>query len=191
MQFVATQVATVVDRKRAEERLRFLAHHDGLTGLTNRALFYDRLETALRSANRHENRIALLFLDLDAFKEINDTRGHEAGDRILVEVARRLEEGTRDTDTVARMGGDEFTVLLTNIGDRNDVETAVRKLRELLTLPVDLGGESIRIACSIGVAMYPEDGTTAGELLGRADTNMYAGKRPDRKGQAPAHANGR
>lgn len=191
LQFVATQVATVVDRKRAEERLRFLAHHDGLTGLTNRALFYDRLETALRSANRQENRIALLFLDLDGFKEINDTRGHETGDRILVEVARRLEDGTRDTDTVARMGGDEFTVLLTNIGDRSAVETAVSKLRELLALPVDLGGESIRINCSIGIAVYPEDGSTAGELLGRADTRMYAGKRPDRKGQAPVHAHGR
>ena len=190
LQFVATQVATVVERKRAEDRLRHLAHHDGLTNLTNRALFHDRLETALRSANRIENQIALLFLDLDGFKEINDTRGHEAGDRILVEVARRLEDSTRETDTVARMGGDEFTVLLTNVQDRGAVETAIAKVRELLAMPIDLDGERVYVSCSIGMALYPGDGVTANELLARADTDMYAGKRPDRKVQAAAQTDG-
>lgn len=184
LQFVATQVATAVVRKRVEERLRFLAHHDGLTGLTNRALFYDRLETAVRQASRTESRHALLFLDLNGFKQINDTWGHEAGDRILIEVARRLEDSTRETDTVARMGGDEFTVLLTHVQDRAAVEMAASKIRELLALPVDVGGHSLQVSSSIGVAVYPEDGTTARELVARADTHMYSVKRPAPKGRA-------
>jgi diguanylate cyclase (GGDEF)-like protein/PAS domain S-box-containing protein len=177
LQFVATQLATVVERKRAEERLRFMAHHDSLTGLTNRSLFYDRLETALRLAGRNEGRLALLYLDLNDFKQINDTEGHEAGDQLLVEMARRLEDCTRETDTVARMGGDEFTVLLTDVHGRESVETAVAKIRELMSLPVNLVGKAFHVSCSIGTALYPEDGTTARELLGKADANMYLGKR--------------
>ncbi len=177
LQFVATQLATVVERKRAEERLRFMAHHDALTGLTNRSLFYDRLETALRSAGRNEGRLALLYLDLNDFKRINDTEGHEAGDQLLVEMARRLEDCTRETDTVSRLGGDEFTVLLTDVHGRESVETAVAKIRELMSLPVNLVGKALHVSCSIGTALYPEDGTTAGELLSKADTNMYLGKR--------------
>ncbi|WP_341581498.1 diguanylate cyclase domain-containing protein [Marinobacter metalliresistant] len=177
LQFVATQLATVVERKRAEERLRFMAHHDALTGLTNRSLFYDRLETALRSANRNEGRLALLYLDVDDFKRINDTGGHEAGDQLLVEIARRLEDCTRETDTVARMGGDEFTVLLTDVHGRDSVETAVAKVYELTALPMNLEGQTFHISCSIGTALYPEDGMTARELLSKADANMYLGKR--------------
>ncbi|WP_373002075.1 diguanylate cyclase domain-containing protein [Marinobacter sp.] len=175
--FVATQVATVVERKRAEEHLRFLAHHDGLTGLTNRSLFYDRLETALRSANRNEGRLALLYLDVNDFKQINDTMGHEAGDQLLIEMAQRLRDCTRDADTVARMGGDEFTVLLTDVHGRDSVENAMAKIREILTLPVALGGATVRVSCSIGSAMYPEDGDTASQLVSKADSAMYASKR--------------
>lgn len=177
LQFVATQVATVVERKRAEDHLRFLAHHDPLTGLTNRSLFYDRLETALKSASRHNRQVALLYLDLNDFKQINDNLGHEAGDQLLIETARRLEECTRETDTVARMGGDEFTVLLTDIGDPAAAEAAVAKIREVMAVPMVLEGQRVLISFSVGVALYPEDGHTARNLLGRADSKMYEQKR--------------
>lgn len=177
LQFVATQVATVVERKRAEEHLRFLAHHDPLTGLTNRSLFYDRLETALKSADRHNSQVALLYLDLNDFKQINDNLGHEAGDQLLIETARRLEQCTRETDTVARMGGDEFTVLLTDIGDLAAADAAVGKIREVMAAPMVLGGQRVLISLSVGVALYPEDGHTARNLLGRADSKMYEQKR--------------
>lgn len=177
LQFVATQVATVVERKRAEDHLRFLAHHDPLTGLTNRSLFYDRLETALKSASRHNSHVALLYLDLNDFKQINDNLGHEAGDQLLIETARRLEQCTRETDTVARMGGDEFTVLLTDIGDLAAAEAAVGKIREVMAAPMVLEGQRVLISFSVGVALYPEDGHTARNLLGRADSKMYEQKR--------------
>lgn len=177
LQFVATQVATVVERKRAEEHLRFMAHHDQLTGLTNRSLFYDRLETALRSASRNENGLALLYLDLNDFKPINDTWGHETGDQLLVQIARRLEGGTRETDTVARMGGDEFTVLLADIRNHASLDTAVAKVREIMASPFELAGEAFHVSCSIGTALYPEDGETARQLLSKADAGMYLNKR--------------
>lgn len=177
LQFVATQVATVVERKRAEERLRFMAHHDSLTGLTNRSLFYDRLETALRSASRNESSLAILYLDLNNFKPINDSRGHEAGDQLLIEMGRRLESCTRETDTVARMGGDEFTVLLTDICDHAALDTAVAKIREIMASPFELQGEAFHVSCSIGTALYPEDGETARQLLSKADASMYEDKR--------------
>ena len=177
LEFVATQVATVVERKRSEENLRFLAHHDGLTGLTNRSLFYDRLETALRSASRNEGRLALLYLDVNDFKQINDTLGHEAGDELLIEMAQRLRDCTRGTDTVARMGGDEFTVLLTDVHGRESVENAIAESREILSLPVAIGGKTVRVCCSIGSAVYPEDGETARLLFSKADAAMYASKR--------------
>lgn len=177
LEFVATQVASMVERKKAVEKLRYLAHHDPLTGLTNRALFYDRLETSLRSASRNNSRLALLYLDLNEFKSINDNCGHEAGDEVLREVARRLLSGTRQTDTIGRMGGDEFTVLLTDIADSPLViETAVAKIRDILGAPIDLPGQTSRITASIGVAIYPEDGDTAQQLLIKADANMYLNK---------------
>ncbi|TGN40655.1 sensor domain-containing diguanylate cyclase [Marinobacter confluentis] len=177
LEFVATQVAAMVERKKAEETLRFMAHHDPLTGLTNRALFYDRLETALRTASRNNSRLALLYLDLNEFKRINDTWGHEAGDEVLRAVAQRLEAGTRQSDTIGRMGGDEFTVLLNDIPDAAAVvEAAAEKIRDILAKPIDFAGQSFSITSSIGVALYPEDGDTARQLLIRADTNMYLNK---------------
>ena len=177
LQFVATQVATVVERKKAEEELRFMAHHDPLTGLTNRALFYDRLENALRSATRNQGRLALLYLDLNEFKRINDTWGHEAGDEVLIEVARRLESGTRQTDTIGRMGGDEFTVLLTDLpDDPSVVDKAICKIRDILGTPIDFAGQTYCITSSIGVALFPDDGETAQQLLIKADANMYLNK---------------
>lgn len=177
LQFVATQVATVVERKKAEEELRFMAHHDSLTGLTNRSLFSDRLESALRSASRNQSGVALLYLDLNGFKRINDTWGHEAGDEVLREVARRLESGTRQTDTIGRMGGDEFTILLSDMPDSlAAVDVAVGKIRDILGAPIDFAGQTFRITASIGMALYPEDGDTAQQLLIKADANMYLNK---------------
>jgi len=177
LEFVATQLATAVERKRVEEDLRFLAHHDPLTGLTNRSLFYDRLETALRAARRSGEIIALLYLDLDGFKQINDSRGHELGDLMLREVARRLEANTREADTVARMGGDEFTVLLTGLTGPSSAQNTLLKLREALAAPMLLCGESFAMRASIGLALYPRDGESAEQLLRTADAGMYAMKR--------------
>ncbi|MGP4846063.1 diguanylate cyclase domain-containing protein [Marinobacter sp. 1Y8] len=177
LDFVATQISTVIERKKAEEDLRFIAHHDALTGLTNRPLFYDRLETALRMARRDEGQVALLYLDLNGFKRINDTCGHEAGDRILCEVSRRLEQCTRASDTVARMGGDEFTILLTGISDPESVATTVQKIRDVMAAPIEFNGHSFSAMFSIGTALYPDDGTDAECLLRSADAAMYGMKR--------------
>lgn len=177
LEFVATQVATMVERKLADEELRFRAHHDPLTGLTNRSVFYDRLESALQSARQNTTRLAVLYLDLNDFKSVNDTWGHEAGDELIRQVARRLESGTRQTDTIGRMGGDEFTVLLTDIAaSPTVVEKAVGKIREMMSAPVDFAGETFSITCSIGVAIFPEDGDSARQLMVQADSNMYVNK---------------
>lgn len=164
--------------RQAEDELRFLAHHDPLTGLTNRSLFNDRLESALRIAQREHTELALLFLDLNDFKRINDTHGHAVGDRLLCEVARRLEAGIRKTDTVARMGGDEFTVLLTGIESRDGVSVAVEHILSVMVGPLGPEFGDIQMpSCSIGVACYPEHGVDADALLSHADSNMYQVKR--------------
>jgi diguanylate cyclase (GGDEF)-like protein len=164
--------------RKAEAELRFLAHHDPLTELTNRSLFYDRLDSGLRAAHRHQCGLALLFLDMNDFKCINDVHGHAMGDRVLCTVARRLEGCVRETDTVARMGGDEFTVLLTDIQSADAVSEKVEQILALMAEP--LGAEFGGIAmpsCSIGVACYPADGEDADTLLGHADGDMYQMKR--------------
>ncbi|ROQ18422.1 PAS domain S-box-containing protein/diguanylate cyclase (GGDEF)-like protein [Marinimicrobium koreense] len=164
--------------RQAEEKLRFLAHHDPLTGLTNRLLFHDRLESALRSAHRHQSRLALLFLDLNDFKYINDTHGHAMGDRVLCMIAERLKGCVRETDTVARMGGDEFTVLLTDIQSVAAVYDKVEEIIAAVTAPLGAKFGTIKTpSCSIGVACYPGDGEDADTLLSHADDSMYRLKR--------------
>ncbi|MDX1551948.1 MAG: sensor domain-containing diguanylate cyclase [Marinobacter sp.] len=164
--------------RRTEEKLRFLAHHDPLTGLTNRSLFHDRLESAMRTAHRHQSSLALLFLDLNDFKHINDTHGHAMGDRVLCMIAGRLEGCVRETDTVARMGGDEFTVLLTDIQSAEAVSRKVEEIVAAVTAPLGAEFGSIKTpSCSIGVACYPADGEDADTLLKHADDNMYRLKR--------------
>ncbi|MBC2688579.1 MULTISPECIES: sensor domain-containing diguanylate cyclase [Pseudomonas] len=162
----------------AEQELRFLAHHDPLTQLTNRSLFNDRLDAALHAAHRHQSTLALLFLDINDFKQINDIHGHAAGDRVLCTVARRLQACVRETDTVARMGGDEFTVLLTDIQSPDAVAHKVAQILAVMAEP--LGAEFGAIdmpSCSIGVACYPADGQDADTLLSHADGEMYRVKR--------------
>lgn len=168
---VARDVTTL---RKAEADLRFLAHHDPLTALANRSLFYDRLESGMCAARRHQNSLALLFLDIDDFKHINDAHGHAVGDRVLCAIARRLEGGLCETDTVARMGGDEFTVLLTDIESKDAVVGKVEQIRALMAEPLgaEFGGIGMP-SCSIGVSCYPADGEDADTLLSHADNDMY------------------
>ncbi len=163
--------------RQAEEELRYLAHHDPLTGLTNRSLFYDRLDSALHAAHRHQSGLALLFLDLNDFKLINDVHGHAVGDRVICSVARRLEGCVRETDTVARMGGDEFIVLLTDVLSADAVYRKVEQILAVVAEPLDADLMGIVPSCSIGVACYPGDGKDADALLSHADSDMYRIKR--------------
>jgi diguanylate cyclase (GGDEF)-like protein len=165
-----------IERKYMEERLHDLAHHDSLTGLANRKLFYDNLKTALASARRHERPLALLLLDLDEFKPINDTYGHHTGDQLLQEVARRLRECVRETDSVARMGGDEFTVTLTDIRDSNDAAAVARKILDQIEQPFHIGAHRLEVHASIGISLFPDDADHMEDLVHNADIAMYRAK---------------
>jgi diguanylate cyclase (GGDEF)-like protein len=165
-----------IERKQTEERLAYLAQYDHLTGLANRALFRDRLDQALARAERNNQRLALMFLDLDHFKSINDTLGHDVGDQLLEEVARRLKSCVRKTDTVARIGGDEFTVILEGITSNQDPIIVAQKIIDKLSPSFILAGQEIFSGISIGITVYPDDGETARELLKYADRAMYRAK---------------
>jgi diguanylate cyclase (GGDEF)-like protein len=159
------------------ERSNFLAHHDELTGLPNRRLLLDRLGSAIERARRAGSTIALLTIDLNGFKTVNDSYGHNAGDELLRVVARRFSGRLRSIDTCARFGGDEFLVLADQLDTRADAECLVRDLLETLEEPVEIGGASTRAKASIGIAMFPEDGSDAEALLACSDARMYAAKR--------------
>ena len=176
LQFVSTQIAAVIERKQAEARLRHMALHDPLTDLPNRALFHDRFEVALQRARRDEEHVGLLYIDLDDFKEVNDRYGHEAGDKVLCEVARRLTRCVRKSDTVARMGGDEFTVLLTNASGPDAVALVMEKVRAVVCAPYDLDEGRLTLSVSMGSAAYPHDGQGQDALLRQADASMYTSK---------------
>jgi diguanylate cyclase (GGDEF)-like protein/PAS domain S-box-containing protein len=162
----------------AEEALRFLAHHDPLTQLANRSLFNSRLDSALRVSHRNKRKFALLFVDVNDFKGINDSHGHSVGDRVLCIIAQRLEGCVRESDAVARMGGDEFTVLLMDIESENAVSRKVEQIFTVMAEPlgVEFGGVKMP-SCSIGMAIYPADGEDADALLSHADGAMYRMKR--------------
>lgn len=164
------------ERKNAQERLTHLAHYDTLTGLPNRTLLNDRLQQDLTHAERHGRRLALLFCDLDGFKPVNDTLGHEAGDRVLREVAQRLQSAVRDGDTVARVGGDEFVVILADMAEAADAVPLVQKMLQIFSPPFSPLGEDFFITCSIGVSVYPDDAQDARALLKNADLAMYQAK---------------
>ena len=163
-------------QRTAEQRLAQLAHFDALTGLANRSLFQDRLAQAIARAHRSERRIALLFLDLDRFKEINDSLGHEAGDRVLQEAGARLRRNLREGDSVARLGGDEFTVILEDVESTEQVRGVAQKLLHAFAEPMAFAGRDLFVTLSIGVALYPRDGEDAESLLKHADTAMYKAK---------------
>jgi diguanylate cyclase (GGDEF)-like protein/PAS domain S-box-containing protein len=173
----------VTEKKQAEERIYYQANYDPLTDLPNRQLFKDRLHSAVASAKRNQTQLALLYIDLDRFKEVNDSAGHEAGDRLLIQVAKRLNECIRETDTLARLGGDEFTVILNNLSTGHDIENIARAMVELLEQPFSLvGGIDATISASIGIAMYPEDGEDDETLIRHADAAMYRVKETGRNG---------
>ncbi|MFC3609251.1 diguanylate cyclase domain-containing protein [Stutzerimonas tarimensis] len=170
----------VTARREAEARIYHMARHDGLTDLPNRALYSDRLRQALAYATRHQTRLAVLFLDLDRFKPINDTFGHDVGDLLLKAVASRLRACLRAEDTLARVGGDEFLVLLSPVLDRQGALDVAAKLHDVLTEPFDVAGQRLEISSSIGVALFPEHGRTERELYKHADQAMYNAKKRGR-----------
>ncbi|GAW95588.1 MULTISPECIES: EAL domain-containing protein [Colwellia] len=164
------------ERKQAEQQLKHLALHDPLTGLPNRLLFQDRLQQAIALAKRHGHKFAVFFMDLDNFKIINDTMGHEAGDELLRQVALRLSETGRETDTVARLGGDEFAFIINKIDSIADAVNFALRLNKLLKTPIAVNGNNINIGSSIGVTIYPDDADNCDELLRNADIAMYQAK---------------
>jgi len=166
----------ITAQKVAEERIQFLAYYDALTGLPNRTLLQDRLGKALAGARRQKCKLALLFLDLDGFKTINDSLGHAIGDLLLQAVAERLRAWGREQDTVARLGGDEFLITLTQIKDQADAAVAAERLMDAITAECVVLGHSLNVSCSIGISMFPEHGADCETLIKNADAAMYSAK---------------
>jgi len=170
----------ITSRKETEEKLTHRAHHDPLTGLPNRALFLERLDHAIARAQRNQLLVGVLFLDLDHFKQINDSLGHLVGDALLQQVSERLIHTVRAEDTVARMGGDEFTLILEDITDFRDAAKVAQKILQQFSIPFELAGQPHRVTTSIGVSLYPADGDSVPALLREADEAMYASKKQGR-----------
>lgn len=173
-------VIDITDRKRAEATIQYQAFHDLLTTLPNRALFNENLIILLQNAPTHQQKFAVMFLDLDRFKKINDTLGHAVGDRLLQNVAERLKSCLREGDMVARWGGDEFTILLTQIFNRNDAGKIAQRIIDALKLPFYLENQEIHTSTSVGIAVYPEDGEDVDTLLKKADSALYEAKKNGR-----------
>jgi diguanylate cyclase (GGDEF)-like protein/PAS domain S-box-containing protein len=169
-------VRDITDRKVAEKRIQYLALHDALTGLPNRTLLQDRLAKALAAARRQGDKVALLFLDLDRFKDINDSLGHAIGDLLLQEVAERLQTWGREQDTVARLSGDEFLITVTHIKDVPDAAVAAERLMDTMTAEFVVQGHSLSVGCCLGISIFPEHGTDAETLIKNADAAMYSAK---------------
>jgi diguanylate cyclase (GGDEF)-like protein/PAS domain S-box-containing protein len=167
----------ISDRKKSEQRIRFLAEHDVLTELPNRSLCVERLRLALQQARRSGQKVAVMFIDLDRFKDINDTLGHHIGDGLLRSVARRLSEAVRAGDTVSRLGGDEFVVVLNGVEDVPEIsQTVHQRLIPLVRQPHAVEGAELHVSCSVGIAVFPDDATDLDELMRCADTAMYQAK---------------
>lgn len=166
----------ISSQKDSEERLYYLAHYDNLSKLPNRLAFHDRLRQAISQAKRSQHEVAVMFLDLDGFKEVNDTLGHNAGDQVIREVATRLSAAMRETDTIARFGGDEFTILLSDIEERKGVETAAQKIIEAVAKPIQIENADAQVTTSIGISLFPQDGDDIDTLIRQADMAMYAAK---------------
>jgi diguanylate cyclase (GGDEF)-like protein/PAS domain S-box-containing protein len=175
-QYYIGSFGDITEQVETRKRIQHLAHFDTLTELPNRVLFHDRLEHALTLSQREGQRLALLFLDLDGFKRVNDTSGHRAGDILLAEVARRLMTCTRESDTIARLGGDEFAIILERIGSPVDVVLVAEKVLKAVAAPVALEGREVFVGASIGISIYPENGESSETLLMHADTAMYQSK---------------
>lgn len=170
----------ISDRKQKEKQIHSLAYYDELTGLANRRLMIDRIKTALGNANYQQHKMGLLFLDLDLFKRINDSLGHQAGDEVLVKIARRLELGIREGDSVARIGGDEFVILVPEVDNVYELESLAARLTNILTQPLTVQKNQLVVSTSIGISVFPNDGKTVDSLLKHADTAMYRAKEAGR-----------
>jgi diguanylate cyclase (GGDEF)-like protein len=177
LEFVSVQVAVAIERKQMLQRLQRSALYDHLTQLPNRELFYDRFRIALLRAQREQTQFALLYLDLNNFKQINDQYGHQFGDALLQQCAQRILSCLRQSDTVARFGGDEFVVLLHQTTTENWAMQLAEKICKVLNQPFQLSGQLVQIAASIGIASYPQHGHSRDTLLSRADSAMYAAKK--------------
>lgn len=185
LHFMAAQLATAMERKQMLQQLEHMARFDPLTDLPNRALFLDRLHTALRHAQRERGLLAVLYLDLDKFKQVNDRHGHHTGDQLLQQVARRLVSCVREADTVARLGGDEFVVLLEDLPRPEAAAPVADKIRAALSAPYTLPAATLHITPSLGMALFPEHGLSGPELMARADGAMYRAKRTTK--EPPGH----
>jgi diguanylate cyclase (GGDEF)-like protein len=170
----------ITARKAAEERMRYLALHDALTDLPNRTLLNERLGQAILRAQRDKTHLALMYFDLDKFKPVNDTFGHEVGDLLLQSVARRVLACVRASDTVARIGGDEFVVLLPTLELDQDAQGVAEKIRQALEQPFEIAGQAFDVSTSLGLAIYPEHGQDAQTLTRHADEAMYLAKKQGR-----------
>lgn len=175
-ELLARSIRYAIERKRAEERLTYLAQYDQLTGLVNRTLFRDRLVQAMARSKRLQQPLGLMLLDLDRFKAVNDTMGHGVGDQLLKAVADRLQECVREVDTVARMGGDEFTIILEGLSCEQDITIVARRITKSLAEPFHLRDHQASIGVSIGITVYPSDDHEIDDLLKHADTAMYRAK---------------
>jgi diguanylate cyclase (GGDEF)-like protein/PAS domain S-box-containing protein len=180
LQAMANTMAGLIERKRMEERLEHIAHHDSLTSLPNRLLFIEHLTKQVARAVRDKSLLAVLFLDLDRFKQINDTMGHDIGDMLLIEVSARIKTCLRDSDMIARLGGDEFTISLPVIKNRDDAGLVAQKIITEIEKPFFLKNHECNIGSSIGISILPRDGNTSDELLKKADTAMYDVKQQGR-----------
>jgi diguanylate cyclase (GGDEF)-like protein/PAS domain S-box-containing protein len=173
---IGSQIGQFLQRKQAEEHIQYLATHDGLTGLPNRTMFSQLVNVAILTARRYQRKFAVLFIDLDRFKLVNDTLGHEAGDQLLQEIARRFSGCLRQSDVVARLGGDEFVVLLQEVGEAEQIATAARKILSAAIKPVLILTQECRVTASIGICLYPEDAQDEQSLMKHADIAMYLAK---------------
>ncbi|EGB14062.1 response regulator receiver modulated diguanylate cyclase with PAS/PAC sensor [Pseudodesulfovibrio mercurii] len=178
--FIEGVLEDITERKNVELELKRLATLDSLTGVANRHRFFDRLEHALAVAKRYGTRVAVLFVDLDHFKRVNDTHGHQTGDELLRLVAGRLRQRTRESDTLARLGGDEFGILLPGIVDQEGALSFARDLLEVVRQPYEVGGLPLTIGATVGISFYPEDGRDTVTLISRADAAMYGAKKRGR-----------
>jgi two-component system, cell cycle response regulator len=175
-ELLARAIRYAIERKRAEEHLTYLAQYDHLTGLVNRSLFRDRLVQAMARSKRMHQPIGLMLLDLDRFKTVNDTFGHDMGDELLKAVTERLKVCVREVDTVARMGGDEFTIILEGVSSEQNILVVAKRITESIASPFELKGHHISVGISIGITIYPHDDHPIDELLKHADTAMYRAK---------------
>ena len=175
-ELLARAIRYAIERKRFEEHLTYLAQYDHLTGLVNRILFRDRLVQATARSKRMQQMIGLMLLDLDRFKLVNDTFGHDMGDELLKAVSERLKTCVREVDTVARMGGDEFTIILEGVSSEQNILVVAKRITESIATPFELKGHCISIGISIGITIYPQDDHPVDELLKHADTAMYQAK---------------